>query len=60
MEIIKKIDTNADKLLNAGEVTLHYLKKANVEVNLGFSLLYFLYRGADCMDSTRVQKICYG
>lgn len=60
MEIIKKIDTNADKLLNAGEVTLHYLKTANVEVNLGFSLLYFLYRGADCMDSTRVQKICYG
>lgn len=25
MEILKKIDTNADKLLNAGKVTLHYL-----------------------------------
>lgn len=25
MEIIKKIDTNANKLLNAGDVTLYYL-----------------------------------
>lgn len=25
IEIIKKIDTTADRLLNEGEVTLHYL-----------------------------------
>lgn len=68
MEIIKKIDTNADQLLNAGELrciatTIHciiYLKKAHVEVNVRFTLLCFLYRGADCMDSARVQKICSG